>query len=328
MLYIPENRFTGYSTLETACNKMRDRPTMCESFRGCPNEALIYYSFFDKWLCGYCIGYGRISVPLCEHDGWRRGTCVDIESQSWFCELHGNRCDAIIERPPGLPTGNAHRCVQRAAQDHDGHWYCAEHMSELPDPRLPTPPPFSAMPPQLVFPLENTISLRSPPPSPRPYPASTNLGRRHLRDMRSMSNRPAPRPPTPPLNREDSSISGSSQSNLPRALVARITGVISSLSSVLISPENDMSTPSTSVVRPPYAPTVPVSRLKSLIDLDIFSTVVDTECCICLEPQRSMRRLVTCNHMFCEECLAKQVNGTLMRRHDCALCRKDMFPST
>jgi hypothetical protein len=106
---------------------MLNRPTTCEWFRGCPNEAIIYYSFFDKWLCGYCIGYGRIRDPLCEHDGWRRGTYVDIESQSWFCELHGNRCDAIIERPPGLPTGNAHRCMQRAAQDHDGRWYCTEH---------------------------------------------------------------------------------------------------------------------------------------------------------------------------------------------------------
>jgi hypothetical protein len=280
---------------------MRDRPTMCEWFRGCPNEVLIYYSFFDKWLCGYCIGYGRISVPLCEHDGWRRGTCVDIESQSWFCGLHGNRCDAIIKPPPGLPTGNAHRCVQCAAQDHDGRWYCTEHMPELPDPRLPTPPPSTAMPPQLVFPLETAIPLLSPPPSSRPYPVSTNLGRRHLRDMRSMSNRPAPRPPTPPRHREDSSISGSLQSNLPQTLVARITGVISSLS------------------------TVPVLRLNPPIDLDVFSTVVDTECCICLEPQRSMRRVIACNHMFCEECLARQVNGMLMRRHDCALCRKDMF---
>jgi hypothetical protein len=106
---------TVLHTRDETCDRMRDRPTLCEWFRGCPNEALIYYSFSDKWLCGYCIGYARIGVPFCAHDGWRRGTCVNVESQDWFCDLHGHHCDAVIERPPGLLTGNAHRCMQRAS---------------------------------------------------------------------------------------------------------------------------------------------------------------------------------------------------------------------
>jgi hypothetical protein len=345
-LLVHANTVTQHPTPVETCDKMRDRPTMCEWFRGCPNEVLIYYPFSDKWLCRYCIGYARIGVPLCAHDGWRRGTCVNAATQIWYCDLHGHRCDAIIERPPGFRTGNAHRCMQRARQDYDGHWYCAEHMPEIPDPRAPTPPPLTfprwgpllpppstATPPPLVFPTATPLPLPLPPPSPRPRPVSTNRSRRDIRSPRSMSNRPVSRPPTPvlrvsspnvPLLRAPSPLLGS-QPSLPRSLVARITSVITSLSSAFMSSGSDVPAYLTSVVHPFDRPTVPVSQTRPQIDLDVFSTVVDTECCICLEPQRSMRKLIACNHMFCEECLAKQVNGAYMRRHNCALCRKDMY---
>ncbi|KAF2851605.1 hypothetical protein T440DRAFT_393927, partial [Plenodomus tracheiphilus IPT5] len=58
--------------------------------------------------------------------------------------------------------------------------------------------------------------------------------------------------------------------------------------------------------------------------LDRISTEVDTECSICLETHRSMRRLGVCGHMFCADCLVKQMKSTMVRRYSCALCRKVM----
>jgi hypothetical protein len=210
-------------------------------------------------------------------------------------------------------------------------------MPEIPDPRAPTPPPliFPTWGPLLTPPSTATpVPLPSPPPSPCPRLVFTNLSRRHTRTMSSFIDRPVPRPPTPVLRtsspsfallRTESPFSGCPQPSLPESLVARINSVISSLSSVLTSPEINIPAYLRNVVHPFDRPIAPVPQPRPQIDLDVFSTAVDTECCICLEPQRSMRKLIACNHMFCEICLAKQVNGNYMRRHDCALCRKDMF---
>ena len=205
----------GYFT--TIIYTMRTRPDVCERVLRCPNPALIYYAFSDNWLCSYCVGDTRMRLPLCTEDGWRRGSCVDTESQQWFCDSHADRCEAIVGRPQGQSTGNSHRCMRVGTlyeSNQLGRFYCTEHMPD-------------------------------------------NQG---LHDTESAAD-------------------------------------------VAISP-----------------PTI-----SKTLNLDIFSTVVDTECCICLEPQRSMRRLIACNHMFCEDCLSKQVNGPYARAHNRPLCRKDIF---
>jgi hypothetical protein len=121
-------------------------------------------------------------------------------------------------------------------------------------------------------------------------------------------------------------------STQPHCIVARIANAISSLSAVLLSPESDLLPSFTGVV--PAAQGTPgvvavLPHSTSQVDLDIFSTAVDTECCTCFEPQKSMRRLIVWKHMSCEEYLSKQVCGPYPRAHDCPLCwKEDMFEGT
>jgi len=226
---------------------MRTRPDVCEWFRGCPNPALIYYAFSDNWLCGYCIGNTRMRLPSCTEDGWRRGSCVDTESQQWFCDSHADRCEAIVGRPQGQSIGNSHRCMRIGALYESNvldRCYCTEHMPDN----------------QGLYDTEPVADVGVSPPTT----VHTLLSTPHL------------------------------------------AGVVSALRDY----------PATAVATP---------HLASHHNLDIFSTVVDMECCICFEPQRSMRRLIACNHMFCEDCLSTQVNGSYARAQDCPLCRKDIF---
>ena len=242
LIYLNE---LGY--FKTIIYNMRTRPDVCEWFRGCSNPALIYYAFSDKWLCSYCIGDTRMGRPLCTEDGWRRGSCVDTESQQWFCDSHPDRCEAIIERPQGESTGNSHRCMRTGALYESNvldRYYCIDHKPDN----------------QGLYDTEPVADVAIGPPTI----SQTLLSTTHLADIASV-----PR-------------------DYPSIVVA---------------------TPD----------------LANHHNLDILSTVVDTECCICLEPQRSMRRLIACNHMFCEDCLSKQVNGPYARAHDCPLCRKDIF---
>ena len=222
---------------------MRTRPDVCERLRGCPNPALIYYAFSDEWLCCYCIGDTRMGLPLCTEDGWRRGSCVDTESQQWFCDSHADRCGAIVGRPQGRSTGNSHRCMRVGTlyeSNQLGRYYCTEHMPNN----------------QELHDNEPVADVVISPPT----------------ISQTLLYTPHP-------------------SNIPS--------------------ETSMS--------------MPTLGFATYVSLDIFSTVMDTECCICLEPQQSMRQLIACNHMFCEDCLSKQVNGPYARAHDCPLCRKDIF---
>jgi hypothetical protein len=108
--------------------------------------------------------------------------------------------------------------------------------------------------------------------------------------------------------------------------VSSIANTLSSISSALVLPDRAILAYFTDlIVASPHALRDPASSSISQMDLDLFSTGVDTECCICFEPQRSMRRLVTCHHVFCEDCLWRQINSQCARARDCALCRRDMF---
>ena len=333
---------------------MRVCPPVCEWFRGCPNQALIYYAFSDKWLCCCCIGYTRIGIPLCAEDGWRRGTCVDTEGQNWFCDSHANRCDAIIERTPGRCTGNPHRCMRVGTlyqDNYDGQYFCIGHMPDYQGPlrsepanppQRPTLPPIGrSMVSQISIPTPNLSDIQSRtsiplPPSHASYQSRTvttrrrqALGTNRSQDV-SASNVLVPHATLPRVVSRHSNRTPSIATQ-PQGLVARIASAISSLSAILLSSENDLPLSLTGIVptdpdTPAVAPAAPHSTFR--VDLNVFSTVVDTECCICLEPQRSMRRLITCSHMFCEECLSKQVNGPYARAHDCPLCRKNIFEGT
>lgn len=324
---------------------------MCEWFRGCPNPALVCYAFSDKWLCGYCIGYARIRIPLCAEDGWRRGTCVDIESQDWFCDTHGHRCDAIVERPASRSTGNSHRCMRIGTtyqRDRYDRYYCVEHIPDN-QPAHATEPatnvhllPWASIGAPIISqtplstPHSSSILPRiiiSPPTSrpsyqPRPVSSSHRQGLRPAQSQdRHAASAPASRSAVPRVVSQPS-YDTPHVSTQPRSLVARIASAISSLSSVLLSPDGDIPPYLTDVFSALQDTPVTVAEVPqptTHVNLNIFSIIVDTECCICLEPQRSMRRLIACNHMFCKECLSKQVNGPYARAHDCPLCRKDMF---
>jgi len=231
----------------TIIYNMRTRPDVCKRVRDCPNPALVYYASSDNWLCGYCIGDTRMGLPLCTEDGWRRGSCVDSESQQWLCDTHADRCEAILGRPQGQSIGNSHRCMRIGALCESNlldRYYCTEHMPDN----------------QGLHDTEPVADVAISPPTI----SQTLLYTPHL------------------------------------------AGVVS-------------------VLRDHPEIAVATLNLASHHNLDIFSTVVDTECCICFESQRSMRRIIVCNHMFCEECLSKQVNGRYARAHDCPLCRKDIF---
>ena len=237
----------GLGYFKTIIYNMRTRPDVCEWFRGCPNPALIHYAFSDIWLCSYCIGDTRMELPLCAKDGWRRGSCVDTDSQQWFCDSHAVRCEAIVGRPQGQSIGNSHRCMRIGALYESNvldRYYCIDHMPDN----------------QVLHDAEPVANVAISPP----MISQTLLSTPHL------------------------------------------AGVVSVL----------RDHPATAVATPPLA---------THHNLDIFSAVVDTECCTCFEPQRSMRRLIACNHMFCEDCLSKQINGPYARAHDCPLCRKDIF---
>ncbi|KAH9866019.1 hypothetical protein J1614_008583 [Plenodomus biglobosus] len=106
-------------------------------------------------------------------------------------------------------------------------------------------------------------------------------------------------------------------------LVTRITNAISSFSTVLLSPADHTSIQATApAMHPRLIQDLPPVRPRLVAILDRVSTEVDTECSICLEPQRSMRRLGVCGHMFCADCLVKQMKSRMIRRYDCALCRR------
>lgn len=277
---------------------MRPCPSACEWYRGCPNEALIYYAFSDRWLCGYCIGYTRIGRSVCSYDGWRSATCVDAVTQSWYCGTHAHQCEELIERPAGHRFGGAHGCLQRAINlDGSGHWYCAEHQTTRTISPVPSSP----------------LSVIPTPAPPRPVFQQLN---------------PPLLPATPPRSTLSRPVQVATPTPTSRAsgFVAQIASAISALSSVLISPGRAAATS-------PYVTAAPrndwqhesLQQVGAWVDLDAFSKVVDTECCICLETYPSLRRLIACDHMFCEACLSKQLNSSYARRHDCALCRADMF---
>lgn len=213
----------------------------------------------------------------------------------------------MIKRPSGRRTGNTHRCLQRALRiDAQGNWRCIDHA-------YPSPP---------VSPSEDTPSYSTPErPSLAPVyrqrrsSSSTTVRIERLYEEATRSTvRSSPFARSPP---PDTS-----------GLVSRITNAISSLSSVLASPAD------ASPVRTAAPPTrrtstgldpLPISAPVSLRLLNRFSTMVDTQCSICLESHDSMRRLDACGHMFCGDCLLKQVRSSLAKRYCCALCRKHML---
>ena len=278
---------------------MRPCPSTCEWYRGCPNQALIYYAFSDRWLCDYCIGYTRIGRSVCSYHDWRPAICVDVVTQNWYCETHAQQCEALVERPAGRRSGGAHGCLQRALrQDSTGHWYCEEHGPVRPS----TPPPSSPLSfiatPAPAHPVLQPLNL--PPSSPALISPTYAIPTQRV---------------TPTLATQSGGI------------VAQIANAISAISSVLISPGRETaSEPSIAPVSRNNWRQVPLQQqTNSWDDLDDFSTVVDTECCICLDTHRSLRRLIACDHMFCEPCLQKQVNSRHARAYYCALCRKNFF---
>lgn len=277
---------------------MRPCPLNCEWYRGCPNPARIYYSFADRWLCDYCIGYTRIGRAVCSYHGWRPAICVDAVTQSWYCDSHAQQCETLIERPIGRRSGGAHRCLQRAIRhDGTGRWYCEDHESD----RTSTPPPSSPLSVIATPAPSRPVFQRLNPPPSTPTPASPTL--------------PQLRAITPTLAARSD------------GLVAHIANAISALSSVLISPEREIPLNSSivSVLGNYWEQVSSPQQPSSWMILDNFSTVVDTECSICLETHQSMRRLMACDHMFYENCLQKQVNSRHARARHCALCRKDIF---
>ncbi|KAF1950794.1 hypothetical protein CC80DRAFT_496520 [Byssothecium circinans] len=73
----------------------------------------------------------------------------------------------------------------------------------------------------------------------------------------------------------------------------------------------------------PPASSPTMEELMSL-DLEVFATVVETDecdCPICYEVSSSMRRLLACGHLLCDECLRKMV---FYRVFSCPLDRRPM----
>jgi hypothetical protein len=58
--------------------------------------------------------------------------------------------------------------------------------------------------------------------------------------------------------------------------------------------------------------------------LNAFSTVSENKCPICLENCGTLRELMVCGHKVCAGCLARQVNSSHKRQHDCPMCRRAM----
>ncbi|KAI8943057.1 hypothetical protein NX059_001093 [Plenodomus lindquistii] len=125
---------------------------------------------------------------------------------------------------------------------------------------------------------------------------------------------------TPFVHPREESQSHPSPTPAPSGLVSRITNAISTFSTA-ISPATE--NPSTFSTNPIHILLPALSRRIAI--LDSVSTEVNTDCSICLEPQRSMRRLGTCGHMFCADCLMSQLKSGMARKYDCALCRRCMF---
>ncbi|KAF1993592.1 hypothetical protein P154DRAFT_391855, partial [Amniculicola lignicola CBS 123094] len=59
-------------------------------------------------------------------------------------------------------------------------------------------------------------------------------------------------------------------------------------------------------------------------NLSSFSTEVDTTCAICLGSFVRPRRLNRCGHVFCEECLKRQLRSAIKNWDLCAVCREAM----
>lgn len=61
------------------------------------------------------------------------------------------------------------------------------------------------------------------------------------------------------------------------------------------------------------------------IDLDVFSTVVERNCPICFEPKLKWRKLTSCGHELCEECLHNQILSSFRNRFLCPFDRRPFF---
>lgn len=73
------------------------------------------------------------------------------------------------------------------------------------------------------------------------------------------------------------------------------------------------------------APPTPLDHEGELVDLDAFSTLVERDCPICLEPKFKWRRLTTCGHELCEECLQRQLRSSIHNRLLCPFDRRSLF---
>jgi len=57
----------------------------------------------------------------------------------------------------------------------------------------------------------------------------------------------------------------------------------------------------------------------------LFPALPDSECGICFDSHDTMRRIVVCSHVFCDECLAAQLRTHHPSRYRCATCRGRFF---
>lgn len=309
---------------------MRQCPLRCEWFRGCPNEALIYYNFSDKWLCEYCIGYARIGLVRCAQDGTRKGICVDVDTQSWFCGSHARQCEANIERPDTCHFGGTHRCPRRAiTADSEENWWCAIHkpMESETTPSDDQRAVVFELPVPLAEPRRSTglpqIVEVAMPETPV-IPMSDPLFDSHtpIRWLHFCSNVWSQVTPSTMLRA------------IPRTRVLVNDLIVSPTSTIIAhtlhTAARRMSLSSAEMSHETTSPALPRQRHPPMADydtesLDVFSTEVHTVCCICLDVHRSMRRLKSCGHKFCENCLLKQIRSSGAWRDNCALCRRHLY---
>ncbi|KAF2451543.1 hypothetical protein P171DRAFT_438256 [Karstenula rhodostoma CBS 690.94] len=77
----------------------------------------------------------------------------------------------------------------------------------------------------------------------------------------------------------------------------------------------------------PSSSFIPLEGDHEFIDLDSFSTVVERDCPICLAPKVKWRRLRTCGHELCEDCLREQMHSSLQNKFLCPFDRRSFFDS-
>lgn len=312
---------------------MRQCPTLCEWFRGCPNSALIYYAFSDRWLCEYCIGYARVGVARCVHDCANRGICVDPDTQSWFCASHAQQCEATIMRPHGCHSRGSHRCPRVAIRrGYDGRRRCAKHDSL----HSTSPRSWTSVNPGVGQSANSSVSYFSTSRLRNIQNAGT-VGQDASTTRPSGSPLSTPDPARWLQHFRDAWVLLSRVAMIQFFSCTLAVFYSLSLSTIAImamhalkvartfNTDSVSSSSSTTLSLASSDATDSGAGISDAEGVNRFTTEIYTECCICLEVYRTMRRLKSCGHIFCETCLVKQIRSLGPWRDSCALCRSNVY---